>query len=195
MSIDAPPRRQGGLSLVELLMFMVIVSIAVMGVLQVMRLTTRASADPLARKQALLIAESLLEEVELAHFTYCEADDDAAPTAAGTADCTAVEDVGPAPLEGRPFDNVNDYVTVFGAEQAAFNSAGVLADVNLAPIAAANGYTYTATLRIAPEALGGIASAAAPAAMEVLRITVTVRYGNDSVVLDGYRTRYAPNTI
>ena len=54
-----------GTSLVELIMFIVIVSVALAGILLVMNVTTRGSVDPLIHKQALAIAESLLEEVEL----------------------------------------------------------------------------------------------------------------------------------
>lgn len=198
LSINCRRSRQGGLSLVELIMFMVIVSIAVLGVVQVMNVTVRASVDPLLRKQALLIAESLLEEVELARFTYCEPSDDNAETAInttiGASGCLAVvENVGPESGETRPYNNINDYVTQFGTAQRAFDNAGnALSDVSGTAVGAA---AYTATLMIAPQALGGIASGAAPAAMEVLHITVTVSFGTDSVVLDGYRTRYAPNAI
>lgn len=52
-----------GFSLIELIFFIVIVSVALAGVLQVMQLTTRASADPIVRKQALALAESVLQEV------------------------------------------------------------------------------------------------------------------------------------
>jgi MSHA pilin protein MshD len=59
------PPRQRGVSLIELIAFIVIVSIAVAGILLVMNQTTGHSADPLIRKQALAIAESMLEEVQL----------------------------------------------------------------------------------------------------------------------------------
>ena len=54
-----------------------------------MRLTTANSADPVRSKQALMIAESLLEEVALAGFTYCDPTSANADSAAGTAGCTA----------------------------------------------------------------------------------------------------------
>jgi MSHA pilin protein MshD len=50
------PRSQAGLSLIELVMFIVIVGVAVAGVLSVMNVTTRHSADPMIRKQAQAIA-------------------------------------------------------------------------------------------------------------------------------------------
>jgi MSHA pilin protein MshD len=56
---------QRGVSLVELIMFILIVSISAAGILLVMNQVTSHSADPLIRKQAMAIAESMLEEVEL----------------------------------------------------------------------------------------------------------------------------------
>lgn len=61
-------RPQCGISLIELILFMVIVSTALAGLLSVMNVNTIGSVDPLIRKQALTIAESLLEEVELHDF-------------------------------------------------------------------------------------------------------------------------------
>src|SRR5674476_83867 len=60
--------KQRGISLVELIMFIVIVSVALAGILLVMNVTTKSSADPLVHKQALAVAESLLEEIELQDF-------------------------------------------------------------------------------------------------------------------------------
>lgn len=58
-------RGQRGVSMIELIMFIVIISIAVAGILLVMNKVTGHSADTLVRKQALAVAESLLEEIEL----------------------------------------------------------------------------------------------------------------------------------
>lgn len=55
---------QRGFSLIELIMFIVIVSIALTGIMLVMNKTVGHSADTLLRKQALTVAESLLEEIE-----------------------------------------------------------------------------------------------------------------------------------
>jgi MSHA pilin protein MshD len=73
--------RERGLSLVELIMFIVIVGAAVAGIIAVISRTTQSSADPMVRKQALSIAEAVLEEVRLQPFTYCDPDDPSAATA------------------------------------------------------------------------------------------------------------------
>jgi len=189
------PRAEHGISLIELIVFIVIVSTAVAAVLGALSMATRASADPLIQKQALAIAEALLEEVELMPFTYCDPDDPNAATALNAAACTAggAEVIGAEPLapygpETRfsgttPFDNVNDYHT--------YSMIGIT-DITGAAIAGlAN---YTAGVTIANQALGAITAASG----EALLITVTVSGpagSNTTVVLDGYRVRYAPNAL
>jgi len=61
-------KAQRGISLIELILFIVIISIALVSLLSVLNFTTQNSVDPLLRKQALSIAESLLEEVQLHDF-------------------------------------------------------------------------------------------------------------------------------
>jgi len=104
---------QAGFTLVELLLFIVIMGIAVAGVLLAYDFAARGSADPVVRKQALAIAESLLQEIQQMPFTYCDPDDPAVSTATSAAGCATPEAPGP---EGEtrhgpslPFDNVNDY--------------------------------------------------------------------------------------
>lgn len=73
MYTDRPASRQRGISLIELIMFVVIITVALAGILQVMNLTSGHSADTLVRKQALAVAESMLEEVELQDFIAASA--------------------------------------------------------------------------------------------------------------------------
>lgn len=193
MSISFKAVRQHGVSLVELVMFIVIVSIAVLGVLQVLGSSSARSADPMLRKQALSIAEGLMEEVRLAHFSYCDGADPTAESATvlSPADCAVAEAVGPEAGNSRPYDNVNDYVAAFGTP-AAYNTD-----------AAGNAFPagYAATVTISVDSAFGpagaqISAGATPASMNVLRISVAVSYpGGGLVVLDGYRTRYAPRSI
>jgi len=181
---------QRGVSLIELIMFIVIVSAALAGILSVMNVTTRGSADPLVHKQALSIAESLLEEVELMPFTFCDPDDPAAglDTTVDTTACTAPaggDALGPEAGEDRysaatPFDNVNDY-------NGFAMAAGSILDIDGLNTGVAG---YAATVAVAPVAYGGIAAG------EALQITVTVT-GPDNVpvAVDGMRTRYAPRAL
>jgi MSHA pilin protein MshD len=61
-------KAQRGISLLELILFIVIIGIALGALLSVLNITTQNSVDPLLRKQALSIAESMLEEVQLHDF-------------------------------------------------------------------------------------------------------------------------------
>jgi MSHA pilin protein MshD len=190
----SPGRRGRGATLVELVIFIVVVGTAVVGVLTVLDLATRSSADPMIQKQALAIAEAMLEEAQLQPFTHCDPDDANAATALGAADCTggaggpndeARLPLGPEAGETRtsaaaPFDNVSDY-------NGLVVGPGIT-DLGGAAIAGLG--AYTASVSVANAAFGAV-----PAA-DALRITVTVTGpGDTTVVLDGYRVRYAPNAL
>lgn len=192
------PGLQRGLSLIELIVFIVIVSAGVAGVLSALNLATRSGSDPLIEKQALAIAEALLEEVELMPFTFCDPDDAQAATATaavvGPTGCaTTIEAMGPESGETRtstttPFDNVNDYFAAGGFP------VNPISDITGATIAGLD--AYSATIRVATQGLGAIGATDAGGAPQSLLITVTVTGpGSVSVTLDGYRTRYAPNAL
>lgn len=188
---------QRGISLVELIMFIVIVSVALAGILLVMDTVTKGSADPLIHKQSLAIAESLLEEVELMPFTYCDPDDPTAATATSTAECTVrIESAGLdtafAPYQTidetrysttAPFDNVNDY------DAFSMSGAGGIKDISGTAISAAlNG--YSASINVSNATLPNVAAG------DALLIAVTVTGpGGTPVVVEGIRTRYAPRTL
>ena len=72
------------MSLIEVVVFIVVLGIAFAGILALYNRLTSASVDPLVRKQALAIASSLLEEIELRAFTYCDPDDANVYTATGS---------------------------------------------------------------------------------------------------------------
>lgn len=209
-------KRQRGLTVIELVMFMVIMGVAAAGIIGVINLSTTSSADPLRRKQAMLIAEAYMEEVQLARFTFCVPGDPNESSALAQGDCQNPVAVRPrAAGLTHPYANVADYATAFNDEQRTFAVNGVDTDVNGRPLgrdAALNtmgnsslgGITTTVTLNLvgAGAPLGPAAGPASfrlqstPGALEVLQITITTRYGNapnDFIRLDGYRTRYAPN--
>ncbi len=183
------PRSQAGISLIELIMFIVIVSIGVVGILTVFNLTVQKSADPQVRKQMLAIAEALLEEVEFKPFTFCDPTDPNAglATTLSSAQCTGGTNgpndesklpLGPEAGETRAtYDNVSDYNGF---------SLATVSDINgLNPITG-----YSATISVTQQQL----EASIPLDAS-LRITVTVTHGSDSLSLSGYRLRYAPRSL
>lgn len=187
MSIDGGACRSRGFTLIEMVIFIVIVGIGLAGILAVLNLTARNSADPVIRKNMLTIAEGLLEEITLQPFTWCDPDDANAATATSAADCaTVAEALGP---EGETrnggalaFDNVNDYYVAGGwTLSPATNIAGIAFP------------GYDASVMIVAEALGP--AGASIVADNVLRVAVTVTHGNQSLTVEGYRTRHSPNLL
>lgn len=193
-----PPRPQSGMSLIEVVVFIVVLGLALAGILILYSQATRASVDPLVRKQTLAIASSLLEEIELRPFTYCDPDEPAVytATAASAAQCggdpTHVEGMGPETFSppgtedrydpSKPFDNVNDY--------HGFGMAG--ANIRGADGSSVGGLTaYSVSVSVANAGADfGLAADA------VLLITVTSAHSGTgtTVSLQGYRFRYAPNS-
>lgn len=191
--------KQIGVTLIELVVFIVIVSVALVGVLKVLDITNRGSVDPLVRKQALSIAESLLLEIEQQPFTFCDPDDANVSTATSAATCTNSQDKGGAALtspspnsESRysntdPFDNVADYG---GFTMPGGGCAGICSPGDTTPLSGLTGYAVTVTITRA----GATAPFASLALDAVLKISVRVTGpANTDVTLTGYRVRYAPN--
>lgn len=179
-------RRARGLSLIEVVVFIVVFSIGIAGIAMLYNQLTVASVDPLVRKQALAVAASVMEEIQLKGFTTCDPDDANFHTHPSPA-CTTLEAIGPEPGEGRyadpRFDNVNDY-------HGFAMSGASIRDVTGTVIAELDAYAVTVTVA---NAGGDFPDVADPA--DALRITVAVTGpAGVSVSLQGYRLRYAPDT-
>jgi MSHA pilin protein MshD len=158
-------QRPAGFTLIELIVFIVIVSVGLAGVLSTLNIVTKSSADPLQPKQALAIAEALLEETMLKDFD---------PPAGGyTAVCPT-----PATCDRSKFDDVLDYnnyattgiVDINGLSMAGLGSYDVVSVV----VAASNFCIHPST-----------------SANEALRVTVTVKSPSSTTyTLTGYRCKY-----
>ena len=160
--------RQRGASLVELILFIVIISIALAGILLVMNNVTGRSADTLIRKQALAVAESLLEEVALQDFI-----------SASNASATCPHNQVTAANRASGYHIVCDY--------NGFSMPAGIADVS--GIAVPGLGSYSATVAVVDLALG--AGAATILAGSAVQITVTVTDPqNNPVQVSGYRTAY-----
>ena len=212
-------KRQAGLTIIELVIFMVITGVASAGLLLAMNMGAKYTADPLRRKQAMLIAEAYMEEVRQAAFTLCYPDDANATTATTGAGCASPPGVKVQARAGlvRPYGNVADYVTALGVEQRSFQKAGGNdVDVNGRALGRDSGdavmgnsslgaITTTVALNVLPAGdpnamLGPAGNQISSSAddLRVLRITIKTTYGsgpNDFIQLDGYRTRYAPQFV
>ena len=185
--------RQSGVSLVEAIILIVVVGAGVVGLMATMNVTVKYSADPMLRKQSIAIAESLLEEIELQPFTFCDPDDPHNlddPPPASAAGCTGgaggIYDqsvpFGLGETRGSPtapFDNVADY--------AGWSMTGIrsIDDANTVITGLAQ---YNASVAVTQAGLTFSLPADA-----VLRIAVTVTDpSGDAITVSGYRFRYAP---
>lgn len=110
-------RGQLGATLIEMLVSIVIISIAVVGVMMVVSNTTRSSADPMIRSQAISIADAYLQEI-LSQAISDPAGSDVSGPEAGESRAT--------------FDDVTDY-------NGLADNAGAV-DQNGNPIAGLEGY-------------------------------------------------------
>ena len=160
-------RCQRGLTLVELIVSMVIISIALGGVLMVMNFTTSHSADPMIQHQAVAIAEAYMEEILLQRYK----DPDGYP------DGTVAAKEGSRDL----YDNVYDYHGLSDDPPQKQDESD---------IDALKGYAVTVEVEEIPDtdlnALGPNT-----ARVKSKKITVTVNHNSETMmILTGYRTDY-----
>lgn len=160
MSTRPRSLRQRGISLIELIMFVVIIAFGLTGILVVMNQVMRHSADPLVHKQAIAAAESLLEEIELQDFVSQSGVTNAVSQA----------------------NRANEYHIV--KDYNGFATVGIYPVSGVAPIAGLE--SYSASVTVADAGLGGIAAGSAV----LITVTVTNLLGEPPIRLSGYRTAY-----
>ncbi|MBC7717342.1 MAG: type II secretion system protein [Pseudorhodobacter sp.] len=158
--IQTPARKtQRGTSLVELIVLIVVVGIVVTAAMGALGTLSVRSADPLVQRQALAVAQSLLDEAL------------AQPTPDGDA-------LGPEPGESRgsataPFNHVNDY--------NGYATTGIR-NFDGTPVAALE--SYNANISVRPQAVGNVP--AADGWWVEVRVTGP---GGAEVVLAGWHAR------
>jgi MSHA pilin protein MshD len=164
-------RTARGFTLIEVIIFIVVVSAGLAGILLVSNTVVKSSADPMVRKQAVSVAESMLEEILLKE--YCDPDTATlAPPAAPV--CPAVRVAADQEASRNLWDDVDDY--------NGFASAGVT-DVTGVAVPGLGGYNVAVAVA-APAAVPG------GGATVLKAVTVTVTWGGGSVALVGYRGNY-----
>lgn len=181
--------RQRGFSLIEVIVFMTIVAVAAGGILSVFAKANKGSSEMLARRQAMTIAEAVLNEVVAAPFTWCDPADTKFLTATSTASCNSMPEVLPgAPEAGETrlgaskFDNVNDF-NAFAMGPGITDRAGTVVTG-----------TGSYSVRVSTAAVAAAASWNGMTSndMAVVTVSVTSPLLGDAVALQGLRARYAP---
>ncbi|MEW6676826.1 MAG: pilus assembly protein MshD [Pseudomonadota bacterium] len=148
----------------EVILFILVVSLALVVTMQAFNLANTHSADPLLRRQSLAIAQSLLEEILAKPFGSAATDN---PAEGGFA--------GPYTAANRHlFDDVDDY--------HGFAMSGIHTLDNVAVTGLGQ---YSAAVTVSEALFGGVPSTAG----RRITITVTDPAGNQ-VTLDGYRADY-----
>jgi len=158
---------QRGFTLIELIIFIVVVAVGLAGILSVMDTSVKSSADPLVRKQAVAIAESLLEEILIKDF--CDPDSVDTTTTPQTCGALTVE------ASRNLYDDVRDYAGYS-------TSAGIVyPDVAATAVAGLGSYNIAPPVAVTTHTLDGLT---------VLQVDVSVTGPQGTVSLTGYRANY-----
>lgn len=153
-------KREQGVTLVETVVAVLILSVAVGGLLLALQTAVRASSDPLVRKQMLAIAEGMLEEVLLHPYSaYSPANPSSPPLSCGSAASRAA------------FATIGDY------QNYATNGICDLYGNAVAPLAG-----YQLRVALTPATLGGSGFS-----LTAVKVTVTVTHGGESLSLSGWK--------
>ncbi|MGE5452269.1 MAG: type IV pilus modification PilV family protein [Acidobacteriota bacterium] len=188
--------RSGGFTLVELMVIIVVLGIAAATLTTASVRSAEMSASMLVEQQALMVANSMLDEVRAMPFTYCDLNSANVGTAANQGACAIPEPLfpvlGPEPGESRlgallRFDHVTDYNGLVIPANTLRDASGNLVTLNLPAVA-----NCAIRVLVAPQA---IASVPPIPNTEAVRITVIVGCPGqlNPVTVDAVRIRYAPN--
>jgi MSHA pilin protein MshD len=126
-------RHAQGFTLIELIFFIVVVAVGLAGIQSVSTAVVKSSAEPLVRKQALAVAQSLLEEILLKEY--------AKPT-----DSTALAFANGGTR--NLFDCVSDYT--------GYVTSGGIVDATGATVVGLSSYNITPAVSVLPAKLGTV---------------------------------------
>ena len=106
---------QSGVTLIELVVVMIVISIALAGVLGVMNYSITHSADPMLRQQAIAIAEAYMEEITLKEYldpgtgTLCPAPEASRDLYDNVCDYNSLNDTGAEDQNGAAIGGLESY--------------------------------------------------------------------------------------
>lgn len=184
-SVPAGRSTQNGVTLVELIIAIVIISIAAVALLQGLGFQTLRNVDPMIQSQSQALARHYLEETLSRSFFDPSDDPRADPSVSQAQAVTAATDTTSRdndPVNRIAFDNVFEY---HNYNQPAQTTNGT-------PIDELSDYQIGIQIdRSEGMTLGTLTNPALTCPPEILLITVTVTDARgQSTVLQGYRTSY-----
>lgn len=170
-------RRARGMTLIELIVFIVIVSVALVGVLSVFNTAVRSSADPLVRKQALVVAEAMMQEILQKSFQNDATGNNAATPTLGCTPTTTPSCRTNTAVDRPNYNDVDDY--------QGYSQTGI---TQIDGTTAVSGLgSYTISVSVAATALG---TSNPVSSANAKLISVTVSGPSESITLTSYRTNY-----
>lgn len=156
-------RFERGFTLVEVIIFIVVVGIALVGILLVSQISTKSSADPMLHKQAMALADAILEEI--LQKEYCD------PTSADLLAKPHTCATRTAADQETTRDELDDVDDFNGKDKTLFTDW---------PISLAS---YSVAITVTPTTLGSNA-------IPVKQITVSVTGSGQTLTAMGYRANY-----
>ncbi len=176
MPMNRDPAGQGGFSLVELIVALVVLGIGVTAFLNLIITTTRHSADPMVQQQAHAIAQAYMEEILAQPF--CDPDFSTTCRTACTS-TTACATCNLAEGARNNYDSVCDF-NGLNDNTGARDYTGVL-------VGGLNAYNVGVTVDDSAVTLSGLSSATG----QVVQVTVTITH--DTQTINSVVTAYKVN--
>ena len=114
-----------GFTLIELIVAMVVISVALAGVMSVINYTTLHSADPVLRHQAIAIAEAYMEEITLKNYLDPDADGEASRALFDDVDdYNGLADSGAVDQNGHAISGLENYSVSVSVIPQNYGSSG-----------------------------------------------------------------------
>lgn len=118
-----------GVTLIELIVAMVVISVALVGVLSVINFTTLHSADPVLRHQSLAIAEAYMEEIALKNYSDPDSDGEGSRNLYDDVDDYAdLLDNGATDQNGNAISGLENYQVSVSVTAQSFGPVGAQID-------------------------------------------------------------------